>query len=259
MGYPLSFIGVDMMKHDSIDARHVGDIGAGNSAAGGGANEAGRSERDAQRPTVDSRAKFEAVFEGQFCAIGVRRGYYGLREVRFVMKPHQKEEKTIHETLELAAREVNVALKKVPGAPAGSTFRVFLLGNSAPKHPLMRELAVKFTPVVMGSGSRTGDAHAAFLEGFGLLPVPSALVKIAAGAFRVARGFPSAEGDIGTLRDQGDLLEGYCIRTALASRGCSAQTTRSGVKGSFAWHVAHEDILVAGGAPSDDLRLLLQR
>jgi hypothetical protein len=238
---------------------------------------------DLQRNSVN-RTRFTPLFDGRHCSVGVRDGRYGLHEIRFVLKLLPgRELKTIAEALAGATNEVNNALTRVTSLPKGHTFKVYRGGGSERLKTVIvaRPLTMTFTPVVMGSGSRNGEAHAKFLSDFGLLPVPSTVLRIAVGAFRVKMGFPARENKespqhapdeaneneteslsrliakIGSPSDPGDLLQGYDVRTAFAPRGSSVKTQRDGVRGSFAWHMSHESLLVAGAVPSDDLRIFL--
>lgn len=49
--------------------------------------------------------------------------------------------------------------------------------------------------------------------------------------WRLARGFPASEDDIGTARDSGDLLGGWIAQTERGPRSSTVATYRGGILG----------------------------
>lgn len=202
--------------------------------------------------------RYEQLFDGKYCQVAVRRGVLGLHDVHFVLKHRESMPHTLCESLIKASEEVSRRLVAIPSKPQGHSFKVYRTGINRSQKLLQRDLSIHFTPVILGSGSRTGDQHLELLESLELLPVPTAVLKIACGAFRIRYGFPETVSVIGKTEDRGDLLQGYHVRTAREPRGGSAKTQSGGISGSFAWGIALPDLMVAGAKGSDDLRVLVE-
>ena len=99
-------------------------------------------------------------------------------------------------------------------------YRGNLLKDGGIDTPATENIVHEFTPVVQGSENRSRGGQKDYMEAKGMSFTDRPLITIAAGLFRLEKGFPANNADIGTERDKGDLLQGKVVRArsgALAS------------------------------------------
>ncbi len=75
------------------------------------------------------------------------------------------------------------------------------------------------------------------LSEHGLVQVPNDVTRSVAGMFRLAKGFPDKQEDIGTERDKSAVFEGKVARTQWGSSSDSAASYPDGVDDGHPWGV----------------------
>lgn len=93
-------------------------------------------------------------------------------------------------------------------------------------------------------------SHEAFLSNLGLVEVPNDVVRVIAAMFRLARGFPVNETEMGTALDPGDMFEGKRVRTKQGTYEGSVGSYREGIRRGDEFDIALGHIGSVGGRPA---------
>jgi hypothetical protein len=188
------------------------------------------------------------------------RSTYVFRLTLEDVKPDQTQNK-----LEALVEEINGNFHTLPNYPSVRGFKVYLSGNGdLPNYDRAGNVVFTCSSVIYDSQDRDlkettysrGIEHRssqqALLSDLGLVEQPNDVVRVIAGMFRIAWGFPVNQKDIGTQCDRGDVFAGKLARTKQGPRSGCVATHDDGVFGSL-WNLrieAHPDIGCVGGDPA---------
>lgn len=167
-------------------------------------------------------APFKLIKVLQNGTLEARDGLYSKFEFRLTLKDVQPGK--TQEKLEALVAEMNTQFSAMDNCPLCG-FKVFLSRNGdLPNYTEANNLVFTCSSLIDDSTNRarnfttTGNdgmriSHEALLSAHELVQVPNDVVRAVAGMFRVARGFPLNQNDIGTESDDGDVFEGKVART----------------------------------------------
>lgn len=154
------------------------------------------------------------------------------------VKPGQTQE-----TLDALVAEMNAQFPTMKNFPL-SGFKVYLSQNGdLPNYEKAGNVVFTCSSLIQGSTSRHREetincngeeriSQEALLSKLGLVEQPNDVVRAVAGMYRVAKGFPDTQDDIGTERDKGDVFDGKIARTKRGPSSGSATSYQRGVYGS---------------------------
>ena len=187
-----------------------------------------------------------------------RLGTHSAFEFRLTLndvQPGQTQEK-----LEALVEEMNKKFQSMANYPREG-WQVYLSGNGdLPNYEEAGDVVFRCSSLIADSTNRhrsqtiTLDgqkriSHEDLLSQHGLVEEPNDVVRVMAGMFRLAHGFPANKDDIGTERDKGDVFEGKLARTKQGSSSGSAASCQDGVY-DFFWDdndFAYAHVGVVGG------------
>ncbi len=168
----------------------------------------------------------------------VRQGTHSAYECRLTLKavePGKTQEK-----LEALVQEMNAMFLSLANYPMRG-WKVYLSGNQdLPNYAEAGDIVITMTSLITDSTNRhrsqtvsiNGEeriSQEALLTKLGLDEVNNDFVRAMAGMFRLKRGFPPSQGDVGTERDSGDLFEGKVARSKKGPSSGSARSLPFGV------------------------------
>ena len=125
-------------------------------------------------------------------------------------------------------------------------YRGNLLKDGGIDTPATENIVHEFTPVVQGSENRSRGGQKDYMEAKGMSFTDRPLITIAAGLFRLEKGFPANNADIGTERDKGDLLQGKVVR----ARSGALASDVYGLGAYDYWDDLASHLVVAAGSPN---------
>jgi hypothetical protein len=164
--------------------------------------------------------------------------------------------------LEDLVAEMNKKFPKLPNYPRHG-FKVHLAENGdLPNFKEAGDVVFSCSSLINGSTNRhrteriilddkARSSQQDLLSKLELVWQPNDLVRALAGMFRLAKGFPAKQEDIGTKRDQGDVFEGMIARTKRGRYSSTVMSYRQSITGygSQLIDLAHFRIGVVGGHP----------
>ena len=197
----------------------------------------------AETPTAINQ--FEELYSGKHCKLEGRPTELG-REVRLTLNEGS--------TTQQAAVEINERCQAAHGGRS-AIYYPNILFSTGTKEVLEKPLVVTFISVVRDSADRVAAdqdphiSHEALLKQHGFEFVSKVHQILAAGAFRVAKGFERGVA-VGSCEDQGDLFEGRTVRSESSTPKNIIYATTDGRYGTYsARHVPEWrlDVLYVSG------------
>jgi hypothetical protein len=182
--------------------------------------------------------EFQPLVQLNNGTLEARQGTHSAFEFRLTLKnvqPGQTQEK-----LEALVAEINERFPSMQNVPSCG-FKVYLSKNGdLPQYSEAGNVVIKYSSLITDSTTRHRDqtithhgekriSQKALLSQHGLVEVANDVVRVNAGMYRLAHGFPANKDDIGTERDKGDVFEGKVARTKEGSSSGSAASYQYGV------------------------------
>ena len=211
----------------------------------------------AQQPELTGN--FRVFAERAHGRLEVRRGTLSAYECRLTLK--DVEPGKTQKKVEALVEEMNKAFASLPNYPKDG-WKVHLSANrDFPNYDHAGDIVITLTSPITDSTNRHRSetvtanrqeriSQERLLSRLGLEEVKNHFARVAAGLFRLSKGFPADPNYIGTKHDPGNLFEGQIVRTERGPSSGSAASYQDGIRGGWcgASGAADADIGVVGGS-----------
>jgi hypothetical protein len=184
-----------------------------------------------------------------------RKGTHSAYEFRLTLKDVQPGQ--TQKTLEALVAEMNSRFPTMKNFPS-SGFKVYPSQNGdLPNYNEAGNVVFTCSSLIHNSTNRhrnqttrlNGEeriSQEALLASLGLVEQPNNVVRVIAGMYRIAHGFPDSPAKIGREHDKGNVFEGNVARTKRGSSSGSAASYPDGVDVGYGWRGEDDalDVLV---------------
>jgi len=225
---------------------------------------------------------FEVAVDLEHGRLEVRRGVDGPWECKLVLKDVASG--STQEKAQALCEEINQKLRELPHYPAPSVgggtrssskdtgFQIRLSNNgdlptgagdiTIQGYPLVNDSIERHRTKTRFIRGQRRESQGALLEACDLVEMPNDAVRLMVGLFRLWKGFPEHSADLFTeVRDKGDLLEGYSVRTRKGPHSsvvipkvfALSEALQMSLEGNWLakvftnWGLARKDMGIAGG------------